>query len=107
MSKKYAAEVKPFFDVINALHKIIMSIAMTIIKYMPFAVIALLANTIAQRGLASVLTVGVFIVALYVAVVIMFVIQCSSWWRLVNPRPILKGYPMVLAFTSRPWGRCH
>lgn len=104
MSKKYAAEVKPFFDVINALHKIIMSIAMTIIKYMPFAVIALLANTIAQRGLASVLTVGVFIVALYVAVVIMFVIQLLVLVAVgVNPGTYLKKGipPMVLAFTSR------
>ena len=37
MSKKYFDIVKPFFDLINALQKIIMSVAMTIIKYMPYA----------------------------------------------------------------------
>lgn len=104
MSKKYFDTVKPFFDLINALHKIIMSVAMSIIKYMPYAVIALLANTIAQRGLASILEVGVFIVALYTAVIIMFIIQLIAI-ALFGINPILylkKAIPvMVMAFTSR------
>lgn len=104
MSKKYYDIVKPFFDLINALQKIIMSVAMTIIKYMPYAVIALLANTIAQRGLASILEVGIFIIALYVAVAIMFVIQLIAIAMFgVNPIIYLKkALPvMILAFTSR------
>ncbi|MBP3910137.1 MAG: cation:dicarboxylase symporter family transporter [Niameybacter sp.] len=104
MSKKYFDIVKPFFDLINALQKIIMSVAMTIIKYMPYAVIALLANTIAQRGLASVLEVGIFIVALYVAVAIMFVIQLIAL-AIFGVNPVIymkKALPvMILAFTSR------
>lgn len=104
MSKKYYDVVKPFFDLINALQKIIMSVAMTIIKYMPYAVIALLANTIAQRGLASILEVGIFIIALYVAVAVMFVIQLIAIAMFgVNPIIYLKkALPvMILAFTSR------
>lgn len=104
MSKKYFDIVKPFFDLINALQKIIMSVAMTIIKYMPYAVIALLANTIAQRGLASILEVGIFIIALYVAVAIMFVIQLIALATFgVNPVIYMKkALPvMILAFTSR------
>lgn len=104
MSKKYYDIVKPFFDLINALQKIIMSVAMTIIKYMPYAVIALLANTIAQRGLASILEVGIFIVALYVAVAVMFVIQLIAI-AIFGVNPIIylkKALPvMILAFTSR------
>ena len=104
MSKKYFDVVKPFFDLINALQKIIMSVAMTIIKYMPYAVIALLANTIAQRGLASILEVGIFIVALYVAVAIMFVIQLIAL-AVFGVNPVIymkKALPvMILAFTSR------
>ena len=49
MSKKYMAIVKPFFDLINAMQKIIVSMAMSIIKWMPAAVVPLLANTIAQK----------------------------------------------------------
>lgn len=104
MSKKYFDTVKPFFDLINALHKIIMSVAMTIIKYMPYAVIALLANTIAQRGLESILEVGIFIIALYVAVAIMFVVQLIAL-SIFGVNPIIyikKALPvMILAFTSR------
>ena len=104
MSKKYFDVVKPFFDLINALQKIIMSVATTIIKYMPYAVIALLANTIAQRGLASILEVGIFIVALYVAVAIMFVIQLIAL-AVFGVNPVIymkKALPvMILAFTSR------
>lgn len=104
MKKKYYDVVKPFFDMVNALHKIIMSVAMTIIKYMPYAVIPLLANTIAQRGISSILDVGIFIVALYVAAAIMFVIQLIAITIFgYNPLTyIKKGISvMVLAFTSR------
>lgn len=71
MSKKYMDVVKPFFDLINALHKIIISVAMSIIRWMPYAVIPLLANTIALRGVASILEVGKFIVVLYLAIAVM------------------------------------
>lgn len=104
MTKKYMDVVKPFIDLINALQKIIMSIAMTIIKWMPYAVIALLANTIAQRGISSIKEVGVFIVALYVAVIIMFIIQILALVIFgINPLVYLKKglSVMVLAFTSR------
>ena len=104
MSKKYMDVVKPFFDLINALHKIIMSVAMSVIKWMPYAVIALLANTIAQRGLESILEVSIFIAALYVAVAIMFIIQLGVLVIFgVNPIIYLKKgiSTMVLAFTSR------
>lgn len=104
MSKKYFAIVKPFYDLINALHKIIMSVAMAVIKYMPYAVVALLANTIAQRGIKSILDVGIFIIALYVAVIIMFIIQLVLLMIFgMNPMIYLKKgiSVMVLAFTSR------
>ncbi|MEG0501033.1 MAG: cation:dicarboxylase symporter family transporter [Cellulosilyticaceae bacterium] len=104
MKKKYFDVVKPFFDIVNALHKIIMSVAMTIIKYMPYAVIPLLANTIAQRGISSILDVGIFIVALYVAAAIMFGIQLIAL-VIFGYNPLIyikKGIAvMVLAFTSR------
>ena len=104
MTKKYMDIVKPFIDLINALQKIIMSVAMTIIKLMPYAVIPLLANTIAQRGISSILEVAMFIVALYIAVIIMFVIQLIAI-ALFGINPIIylkKGISvMVLAFTSR------
>ncbi|MGL5725583.1 cation:dicarboxylate symporter family transporter, partial [Cetobacterium sp.] len=75
MSKKYMDIVKPFFDLINASQKIIVSMAMSIIRWMPLAVVPLLANTIAQKGLGAIAEVGKFIAVLYLATAIMFVIQ--------------------------------
>ncbi|MGL5612085.1 cation:dicarboxylate symporter family transporter, partial [Cetobacterium sp.] len=75
MSKKYMDTVKPFFDLINASQKIIVSMAMSIIRWMPLAVVPLLANTIAQKGIGAIAEVGKFIAVLYLATAVMFVIQ--------------------------------
>lgn len=104
MKGKHAEEVDPFIRLINALHRIMMSVAMTIIKFMPFAVIPLLANTLATRGLASILDVGIFIIALYLALAMMLVIQAIAVTIAgYNPRIyVKKSIPlMILAFTSR------
>lgn len=104
MTKKYRDVVQPFIDLINALHKIIISIAMTIIKFMPYAVIPLLANTIALRGLSSILEVGKFIFALYLSIIVMFIIQLIALMLFkINPIYYLKKsmHVMILAFTSR------
>ena len=52
LNKKYSDVIKPVTDLVNASYKIITSLAMTVIKFMPYAVVALLANTIAGRGLS-------------------------------------------------------
>lgn len=104
MQKKYAEVIQPFYQIIDALHKIIISIAMTIIKGMPYAVLALLANTIAQRGLYSILEVGKFIVILYLACIVQFIIQLIAISLCkVNPMTYLKKSSslLLLAFTSR------
>ena len=104
MQKKYPDTIQVFYELTDALHKIIISIAMTIIKGMPYAVLALLANTIAQRGLNSILEVGRFIVILYIACIIQLMIQllAISFFK-VNPITYLKkSYSLLLlTFTSR------
>lgn len=65
---------------------------------------ALLANTIAQRGLSSILDVGKFIIALYLAVAIQFVIQLILLAvHGLNPVTYMKKSfaTMLMAFTSR------
>ncbi len=104
LNRKYPEVIKPFYDLIHALHKIIMSIALTIIKFMPYAVVALLANTIASRGVSSILEVVVFIGVLYLGLVIVFLIQLLGLSLFgVNPINYIKNAvpPLVLAFTSR------
>lgn len=98
------AAAKPLYDGINAVHKAMINMALLILDYMPWAVMALLANTIAQRGLSSILDVGKFIVAIYLATVVQFIIQLIFISvHGLNPVTYMKKAfaTMLLAFTSR------
>lgn len=102
--KKYADIIKPFTDFVEAFYKIILSVSMTVIKFMPYAVIAMLAETICANGLSSMIAVGKFIVALYIAVIIVFVIHLIIIsLNGLNPIKYLKNAAkqLILAFTSR------
>ena len=95
---------KPLYDLINAAHKAMINMALLILDYMPWAVMALLANTIAHRGLSSILEVGKFIIALYIAAAIQFVIQLILLIvNGLNPVVYMKKSfaTMLMAFTSR------
>ena len=103
-SKKYLDIVKPFINLVEAFHKIIVSVAMTIIKFMPYAVVAMLANTITARGISSMISVIKFIVALYIAVIIVFIIHLVIVAiNGLNPIKYIKNASeqLILAFTSR------
>ena len=97
-------KVKTFIDYIASLHAIISRMTVLVIRLLPYAVIPLLANTIAQRGLKSIKDVLLFIGLLYVAVAIQFVIQgLFLVLHGVSPGTYFKKArkPLVLAFTSR------
>lgn len=64
-----------FKKLIQGLYKIVMSIAMTIIKFMPYAVVALLARTIITNGVPAIIEVSNFVAAIYVATVVMLLIH--------------------------------
>ena len=103
-TKKYYDIVKPFIDLVEAFYKIILSVAMTIIKWMPYAVIALLANTIAGRGMAALGEAIDFILATYIGVALMFVVHLILIALSgLNPFRYVKNVldALVLAFTSR------
>lgn len=104
LNKKYSELIKPFVDLVEAFYKIIVSVSITIIKMMPYAVVALMANTIAQNGLESMFGVVNFIAALYVSVAIVFMIHLVIIaLNGLNPFVYLKNVlkVLVLAFTSR------
>ena len=104
MKKKYMDTVKPFINLVEAFYKIIVSVAMTVIKFMPYAVVALLANTITARGIASMISVVEFVVALYVATAILFIVHLMIVSiNGLNPITYIKNAaePLLLAFTSR------
>ena len=97
-------KAQTFVDYIGSLQAIISRVAAMIIKFMPYAVIPLLANTIAQRGLQSIKDVLLFIVLLYVAVIIQFILQAVVLLvHGISPLTYFKkaGKTLILAFTSR------
>ena len=104
MTPKAPEAMGIFKQFIDALHKIVMSITMTIIKYMPYAVIALLAGTIIANGIPAVIKVSSFVLAIYIATFIMMSIHLvivgahglSPWMFLKKARDTL-----VMAFSSR------
>lgn len=104
LNKKYSDVIQPVTDLVNASYKIITSLAMTVIKFMPYAVVALLANTIAGRGISAIKEVVGFILALYVSIIIVFIIHLIIIAILgLNPITYVKNAmePLILAFTSR------
>jgi L-cystine uptake protein TcyP (sodium:dicarboxylate symporter family) len=104
LNKKYAEVIKPAVDLIEAFYKIMTSVAKTVIRFMPYAVIPLLANTIAGKGIEAILNVVNFIIALYISVAIVFVIHLIIIaLNGLNPIKYLKNViePLILAFTSR------
>ena len=104
LNKKYSDVIQPVTDLVNASYKIITSLAMTVIKFMPYAVVALLANTIAGRGISAIKEVVGFILALYVSIIIVFIIHLIIIAIFgLNPIIYVKNAmePLILAFTSR------
>lgn len=104
LKNNFHQEIKPAIDLVEASYKIITKVALTVIRFMPYAVIPLLSNTIAGRGLSSIISVINFILALYVSVAIMFVIHLIIiTLNGLNPIKYIKNVsePLILAFTSR------
>ena len=93
-----------FTKLFDELHQLISWVADFIIGLMPYGVVALLASTLATRGLQAILDMGLFVVLLYVGLLVMFVVQAiliASFGY--NPITYFKKAkaPLLLAFTSR------
>ena len=104
MEKKNPEPIALFKTFIEALYKIVMSIAMTIIKYMPYAVIALLARTIISNGIPAIIEVSSFVVAVYIATLMMLIMHILIVLiHGVSPIMFIKKAlgTWLLAFTSR------
>ena len=104
MEKKNPQPIALFKTFIEALYKIVMSIAMTIIKYMPYAVIALLARTIISNGIPAIVEVSSFVAAVYIATLVMLIVHVLIVLiHGISPVMFIKKAlgTWLLAFTSR------
>lgn len=104
LKKKDQGVIEPFTKWVEAFYKIILSVTMTIIKFMPYAVVALLANTIISRGTDVLVAVIKYILVLYLGIICMFVVHLIiASIQGVKPSVYIKNglEPLLLAFTSR------
>lgn len=104
LNKSNKDVIKPAVDIIEAFYSIMTSVARTVIRFMPYAVLPLLANTIASNGISAITNVLSFIIALYVSVIIVFIVHLIIVsLNGLNPIQYVKNVtePLVLAFTSR------
>lgn len=98
------SSMEVFTKLFDELHLLISWVADFVIGLMPYGVVALLANTLATRGLVAIMDMGLFIVLLYVGIIIMLFIEAlllSAYG--LNPVTFFKKAkaPLILAFTSR------
>lgn len=104
LKKKKPDEVKPFTVFLESARVVVNSVLTNVIKIMPYGIVALIATTIVQNGIKSIVSMLSFILALYTAVLTMLIIYCVILIFVgVNPLTFYrKSYPtMLFAFSSR------
>lgn len=69
---EYEKAFVSFENFINISHGIMMNMTKIVIKFMPYAVVCMMANVILSNGFEAIKTAGLFIVLTYVAMFIMF-----------------------------------
>lgn len=104
LSVKKPEQVKPFVDILDSMRLTVNSVLINVIKFMPYGVMALVANTIISNGVSAIIGMGGFIIAIYVGVIIMLLVYVLL--LSVNGIDPITFYKkafttMVFAFSSR------
>ncbi|ERI94787.1 transporter, dicarboxylate/amino acid:cation Na+/H+ symporter family protein [Clostridiales bacterium oral taxon 876 str. F0540] len=98
--------IKPVKDIINGFAQIMFRITKMVLKVTPYGVYGLMAVVAAKYGLSTLLPLGKFVIAVYVACIIQVAVVHSgilAFVAKVNPLKFFKAiYPaQVVAFTTR------
>jgi Na+/H+-dicarboxylate symporter len=98
--------IKPVKDIINGFAQIMFRITKMVLKTTPYGVFGLMAAVSAKYGLSTLLPLGKFIIAVYIACLIQVALVHTSLLAFVakvNPLKFFKAiYPaQVVAFTTR------
>lgn len=101
---KQAKEAAFFARLIDSFYAIIIRIVRMIIQLTPYGVFAIITNTTATSDLGAIAKLGTFVVASYVALIVMFIIHLAILGIAgMSPKTFLKeAMPaLTFAFTSR------
>lgn len=103
--RTYAPKQAEFFErLINSIQTLVVEIVMMILMLTPFGIFSLMTNTLAGSDYASIMRLATFVVASYVAIIIMFIIHGIIVAALgLSPVTFFKKAMTTLtfAFTSR------
>ncbi|GGD03878.1 L-cystine uptake protein TcyP [Thalassobacillus devorans] len=102
--RKNPEQASVFIKGINAIYTVVMRIVTLVLRLTPFGIMGLMANTVAQTNVGGIMELGKFVMASYVALLVMFLLHLSLIALSgLNPLTYLKKVLPVLgfAFTSR------
>ncbi|MDI4707220.1 cation:dicarboxylase symporter family transporter, partial [Pseudoalteromonas shioyasakiensis] len=102
--RKNPEQADLFIKIVNSTYTVVMRLVTLILRLTPFGVLALMTNMVATTNFAGIIELGKFVLASYVALIVMFMIHLIlvSGFGL-NPFTYLrKAFPVLgFAFTSR------
>ncbi|WP_047983839.1 L-cystine transporter [Ornithinibacillus californiensis] len=104
LRRKNPEQAETFTKMVNAVYGVVMRIVTLVLRLTPYGILALMANTVASTDFAGILELGKFVLASYVALGVMFIIQLILVGVFgLNPMTYLRKVIPVLsfAFTSR------
>ncbi|MED1015706.1 L-cystine transporter [Bacillus atrophaeus] len=104
VKRKQPEQAETFKKMVDAVYSIIMRVVTLILRLTPYGVLAIMTKTIATSDIDSILKLGMFVIASYAALIVMFIIHLLLvTFSGLNPFMYMKkALPvMIFAFTSR------
>ncbi len=104
VKRKQPEQAETFKKMVDAVYSIIMRVVTLILRLTPYGVLAIMTKTIATSDIDSILKLGMFVIASYAALIVMFIIHLLLvTFSGLNPfMYVKKALPvMIFAFTSR------
>ncbi|WP_172252091.1 L-cystine transporter [Saccharibacillus deserti] len=104
LDRKNAQQAETFRGMVNAVHGVVMRIVTMILRLTPYGILALIAKMMATTDPAGIAKLAEFVIASYVALIVMFVIHLLILLLFgMNPVTYAKKVlsTLIFAFTSR------
>ena len=104
LRRKKPEQAETFNKIVNAFYAVIMRMVTLILRMTPYGVLALMTTTVAQTDVQGILNLGKFVIASYVALIIMFIVHfLLITFTGLNPINYIKKVipTLIFAFTSR------
>jgi len=102
--RKQPEQAELFAKIVEAFYSIIMRVVTLILRLTPYGILAIMTKTVATSNLDAIVKLGKFVVASYVALLVMFLIHLIllAIGGLSPVKYLKKAFPvLVFAFTSR------